>query len=138
MRLVTAVVQPAMMTQVQIALAQHGIAGMTVTECSGYARQRGHKEIYRGAEFTIDFIAKAKIEVLVADEEAEAVIAVIMDAASTRSSGSGPARRARQRSDPTLGRRGVEWETTRRPVPRPLTASGGDLSQARPAAASLD
>lgn len=89
MRLVTAIVQPAMMTQVQIALAQHGIAGMTVTECSGYARQRGHKEIYRGAEFTIDFIAKAKIEVLVADEEAEAVIAVVTDAARTGAVGDG-------------------------------------------------
>ena len=73
MRLVTAIVQPTMMTQVQIALAHHGIAGMTVTECSGYARQRGHKEVYRGAEYTIDFISKAKIEVLVEDEEVEEV-----------------------------------------------------------------
>ena len=69
MRLVTAIVQPTMLTSVQIALAQHGIAGMTVTECSGYARQRGHREVYRGAEYTIDFITKAKIEVLVEDAE---------------------------------------------------------------------
>lgn len=65
MRLVTAIVQSNMLTQVQIALAQHGVAGMTVTEVSGYARQRGHREVYRGAQYTIDFIAKAKIEVLV-------------------------------------------------------------------------
>ena len=67
MRLVTAIVQPNMLTQVQIALAQHGVAGMTVTEVSGYARQRGHREVYRGAQYTIDFISKAKIEVLVDD-----------------------------------------------------------------------
>lgn len=89
MRLVTAIVQPTMMTQVQVALAQHGIAGMTVTECSGYARQRGHKEVYRGAEYTIDFIAKARIEVLVDDAEAEAVIDVITAAARTGAVGDG-------------------------------------------------
>lgn len=89
MRLVTAIVQPTMMTQVQIALAQHGIAGMTVTECSGYARQRGHKEIYRGAEYTIDFITKAKIEVLVEDEEVGGVIKVITEAARTGAVGDG-------------------------------------------------
>ena len=89
MRLVTAIVQPTMMTQVQIALAHHGIAGMTVTECSGYARQRGHTEVYRGAEYTIDFISKAKIEVLVEDEEVEAVIDVITEAARTGAVGDG-------------------------------------------------
>lgn len=89
MRLVTAIVQPTMMTQVQIALAQHGIAGMTITECSGYARQRGHKEVYRGAEYTIDFITKAKIEVLVEDGEAEGVIRVITEAARTGAVGDG-------------------------------------------------
>ncbi|WP_197512921.1 P-II family nitrogen regulator [Tessaracoccus coleopterorum] len=89
MRLVTAIVQPTMLTQVQIALAQHGIAGMTVTECSGYARQRGHKEIYRGAEYTIDFITKARIEVLVEDHEVDGVIKVITAAARTGAVGDG-------------------------------------------------
>ena len=89
MRLVTAIVQPTMLTQVQIALAQHGVAGMTVTECSGYARQRGHKEVYRGAEYTIDFISKAKIEVVVEDDEAEEVIEVISKAARTGAVGDG-------------------------------------------------
>ena len=89
MRLVTAIVQPTMMTQVQIALAHHGIAGMTVTECSGYARQRGHKEVYRGAEYTIDFITKVRLEVLVDDEDAEALTGVIVQAARTGQVGDG-------------------------------------------------
>lgn len=89
MRLVTAIVQPTMLTNVQIALARHGIAGMTVTECSGYARQRGHREVYRGAEYTIDFITKVKIEVLVEDEETDAVIDVITAAARTGEVGDG-------------------------------------------------
>lgn len=89
MKLVTAIVQPSMLTQVQIALAQHGIAGMTVTEVSGYARQRGHREVYRGAEYTIDFIAKAKIEILLLDAEAAAVIDIITEAARTGAVGDG-------------------------------------------------
>lgn len=89
MKLVTAIVQPTMLTAVQVALAQHGVAGMTVTECAGYARQRGHREVYRGAEYTIDFITKAKIEVLVTDEEAQEVIDVIMESARTGSVGDG-------------------------------------------------
>lgn len=89
MRLVTAIVQPSMLAQVQIALAQHGIGGMTVTEVSGYARQRGHTEVYRGAEYTIDFITKAKLEILVQDDEAAAVIGVIVDAARTGAVGDG-------------------------------------------------
>ncbi len=89
MRLVTAIVQPTMLNAVQVALAQHGIAGMTVTECAGYARQRGHREVYRGAEYTIDFITKAKIEVLVAEEDAQEVIEVIVASARTGSVGDG-------------------------------------------------
>lgn len=89
MKLITAIVQPTMLTQVQVALAQHGIRGMTVTECSGYARQRGHREIYRGAEYTIDFLTKARIEVLVSDDEAAGVIDVIAAAARTGAVGDG-------------------------------------------------
>lgn len=89
MKLVTAIVQPSMLQQVQIALAQHGIAGMTVTEVSGYARQRGHREVYRGAEFTIDFISKAKIEILTEDAETHAVIDLIVEAARTGAVGDG-------------------------------------------------
>ena len=89
MRLVTAIVQPNMLTQVQIALAQHGVAGMTVTEVSGYARQRGHREVYRGAQYTSDFISKAKIEVLVEDEQAADVIDVSTASAPTGAVGDG-------------------------------------------------
>lgn len=89
MKLVTAIVQPSMLTHVQIALAQHGIAGMTVSEVSGYARQRGHREVYRGAEFTIDFIAKAKIEILTDDADASALIDIITEAARTGAVGDG-------------------------------------------------
>lgn len=89
MRLVTAIVQPGMLNTVQVALAQHGIAGMTVTECAGYARQRGHREVYRGAEFTIDFLTKVKIEILVNDADAAQVIDVIAKTARTGNVGDG-------------------------------------------------
>ena len=85
MRLVTAIIQPTMLTTV----AQHGVAGMTVTECAGYARQHGHREMYRGTEYTIDFLTKARLEVVVADDEAAEVIAAIVEAARTGSVGDG-------------------------------------------------
>ncbi len=89
MRLITAIVQPTMLTTIAVALAQHGVAGMTVTECAGYARQRGQREIYRGTEYTIDFLTKARLEIVVADEEARAVMEVIVDAARTGAVGDG-------------------------------------------------
>ncbi len=89
MKLITAIVQPPALAQVQIALAQHGVAGMTVTECSGYARQRGHKEFYRGAEYTIDFITKVKIEVLVQADEADEVMDLIAQSARSGAVGDG-------------------------------------------------
>lgn len=89
MKLVTAIVQPAVLATVQIALAQHGINGMTVTEVSGYARQRGHTEVYRGDEYTIDFIEKVKLEILVDDEDADPVVSVILANARTGSVGDG-------------------------------------------------
>lgn len=89
MRLITAILQPAVLTDVQIALAQHGITGMTVSECAGYGRQNGHREVYRGAEYTIDFIAKARLELVVEDGEADAVISVITEVARTGNVGDG-------------------------------------------------
>lgn len=89
MRLVTAIIQPTMLTTVAVALAQHGVAGMTVSECAGYARQRGQREIYRGTEYTIDFLTKARLEVVVADEEATQVIDVITRSARSGSVGDG-------------------------------------------------
>ncbi|MGA4506390.1 P-II family nitrogen regulator [Propionibacteriaceae bacterium G1746] len=89
MKLVTAIVQPGVLNAVQIALVHHGIHGMTITEVSGYARQRGHTEVYRGAEFTIDFIEKVKLEILCDDDEAQGVVEVIVTHARTGSVGDG-------------------------------------------------
>lgn len=89
MRLITAVLQPSALTDVQIELARHGVAGMTVSECSGYGRQHGHREVYRGAEFTIDFISKIKLELLVTDSAADEVINIIAATARTGDVGDG-------------------------------------------------
>lgn len=77
MKLVTAILQPAALEQVQVALARFGVKGMTVSEVSGYARQHGHQEVYRGEEFDIDFIAKVRVEVLCSAEEAQAIVDII-------------------------------------------------------------
>lgn len=89
MRLITAILQPVVLDQVQLALTRHGISGMTVSECSGYGRQNGHREVYRGAELTIDFIGKARLELLVTDSEASPVIDVIAESARTGEVGDG-------------------------------------------------
>ncbi|MGJ6979824.1 P-II family nitrogen regulator [Aestuariimicrobium soli] len=89
MKLITAIVQPTILQNVQVALAQYGVNGMTVSEASGFARQRGHTEVYRGTEYTIDFISKARIEVLATDEKTDQIVAVICDAARTGSVGDG-------------------------------------------------
>ncbi len=89
MKLITAIVQQAALDNIQIALAQHGIAGMTISEASGYARQRGHVEIYRGAEFTIDFVEKVRIEILTSDAEFETLTTIICEAARTGEIGDG-------------------------------------------------
>ncbi|MDA8438587.1 MAG: P-II family nitrogen regulator [Propionibacterium sp.] len=89
MKLVTAIIQPMALNDVQVALAQHGIAGITVTEVSGYARQKGHTEVYRGAEYTIDFIAKVKLEVLTTDDLADGIVEVIVRTARTGQIGDG-------------------------------------------------
>lgn len=89
MRLVTAIVQPEKLEDVQRALIMHGVSGMTITEASGYGRQHGHVEVYRGAEFTIDFILKVRIEVLVDDDEEEEIMDLIVSAARTGEVGDG-------------------------------------------------
>ncbi len=89
MKLVSAIVQPEMMEGVQRALVRHGIHGMTISEVSGYGRQRGHSEVYRGVDFTIDFILKFRIEFLVEDADAEAVTQIIVDSARTGQVGDG-------------------------------------------------
>lgn len=89
MKLVTAIIQPEQLENVQKALVRHGVAGMTITEVSGYGRQRGHVEVYRGAEYTIDFIQKVKVEVLVDDAETETLMGVIIQGAQTGEVGDG-------------------------------------------------
>ncbi|MDR1767215.1 MAG: P-II family nitrogen regulator [Propionibacteriaceae bacterium] len=89
MKLVTAIVQPDQLDDVQKALVRHGVNGMTVSEVSGYGRQRGHVEVYRGEEYSIDFVLKVRIEVLVDDDEAEALVGVILQSARTGQVGDG-------------------------------------------------
>ena len=89
MKLVIAVIQPHRLDSVRAALLALGVEGMTVTEVRGYGRQKGHKEVYRGAEYTITFVPKLKVEVAVASDRVEAVIAAIRDGAKTGKIGDG-------------------------------------------------
>ena len=89
MKLITAIVKPFKLDDVKSALKDAGITGMTVTEVQGFGRQAGHTEVYRGAEYTIDFVPKVRIEVLGEDEEAERLAEVIARAARTGKIGDG-------------------------------------------------
>ncbi len=89
MKLVTGIIQPHRLDDVKSALEAAGIRGMTVSEASGYGRQKGHTEVYRGAEYTVDLVPKIRIEVLVADEDAATVLEVIVTAAQTGKIGDG-------------------------------------------------
>ena len=88
-RLVTAIVKPFRLGEVEAALETAGVQGMTVSEVQGYGRQRGHTEVYRGAEYTVSFVPKVRVEVLVDDVDAGRVIDVVVQAASTGSIGDG-------------------------------------------------
>lgn len=89
MKLVTAVVQPYKLDEVKEAVKGTGIQGMTVTESSGFGRQRGHTEVYRGAEYEIDLVPKVRIEVLCDDGQVEGVVKAITGAAKTDQIGDG-------------------------------------------------
>ncbi|MDH6122134.1 P-II family nitrogen regulator [Kitasatospora sp. GAS204B] len=89
MKLITAVVKPHQLESVKDALQAFGVQGLTVTEASGYGRQRGHTEVYRGAEYTVDLVPKVRIEVLVEDADAEEVIEVLVKSARTGRIGDG-------------------------------------------------
>jgi nitrogen regulatory protein PII len=89
MKLVTAIVKPFRLDDVRNALGEVGIQGMTVSEVKGFGRQRGHTELYRGAEYVVDFLPKAKLEVAVADDLVERVVEAIVDAAKTGKIGDG-------------------------------------------------
>jgi len=89
MKLITAIVKPAKLEDVRAALVEVGIQGLTTSEVSGFGRQKGHTEIYRGAEYAISFVPKTKIEVAVADNQVAAVIEAISGAAGTGNIGDG-------------------------------------------------
>ena len=89
MKLVTAVIKPFKLEEVRDALTSIGVQGLTVTEVKGYGRQKGHTEIYRGAEYAVSFLPKIKIEVAVATNQVEKVIAAITAAAKTGQIGDG-------------------------------------------------
>jgi nitrogen regulatory protein P-II 1 len=89
MKLITAVVKPFKLDEVKEALKDVGVQGMTVTESRGFGRQRGHTEVYRGAEYQIDFVPKVQIEVLADDAITDRVVQSIMDAARTGTIGDG-------------------------------------------------
>lgn len=89
MKLIMAVIKPHKLDDVRDALGELGITGMTVTEVRGFGRQKGHTEIYRGAEYVVDFIAKMRVEVAVRDEDAERVVEAIASAANSGKIGDG-------------------------------------------------
>jgi nitrogen regulatory protein P-II 1 len=89
MKLVTAVIKPFKLDDVRTALEKLGVHGMTVTEASGYGRQRGHTEVYRGAEYVVDLVPKVRLEVLIDSADTEAVIGAIIAAAQTGKIGDG-------------------------------------------------
>ena len=89
MKLVTAIVKPFKLDDVKQTLHELGVAGMTVSEVQGHGRQRGHTEVYRGAEYVVDFVPKVRLEVVVDDEDASRVVDAIVDAARTGQIGDG-------------------------------------------------
>ena len=89
MKLITAIVKPAKLDDVRAALVDVGIQGLTSSEVSGFGRQKGHTEIYRGAEYAISFVPKTKIEVAVSDDQVDAVIEAISSAAGSGNIGDG-------------------------------------------------
>ena len=89
MKMVMAVIKPFKLDDVREALSAQGVAGITVTEVKGFGRQKGHTELYRGAEYVVDFLPKVKVEVAVADEQVEAVVEAIVRAAGTGKIGDG-------------------------------------------------
>lgn len=89
MKLITAIIKPFKSDDVREALSELGISGMTLTEVKGFGRQKGHTELYRGAEYVIDFLPKVKLEVAVADELADAVVEAICKSANSGQIGDG-------------------------------------------------
>jgi nitrogen regulatory protein PII len=89
MKLIIAIIKPFKLDEVKVALAEIGVEGMTVTEVKGFGRQKGHTEVYRGSEYTVDFLPKVKLEIAVADEVAPKAVTAISKAAKTGKIGDG-------------------------------------------------
>jgi nitrogen regulatory protein P-II 1 len=89
MKMVMAIIKPFKLDDVREALADAGVAGITVTQVKGFGRQKGHTELYRGAEYVVDFLPKIKLEVAVTDDQADAVVEAVMKAAGTGKIGDG-------------------------------------------------
>ena len=89
MKKIEAIIKPFKLEDVKDALAEAGITGMTVTDVKGYGRQQGHSELYRGAEYVVDFLAKTKIELILNDEEVENCVKLIVDSSKTGKIGDG-------------------------------------------------
>ncbi len=89
MKLVTAIIKPFKLDDVREAISEVGIEGLTVTEVKGFGRQKGHTELYRGAEYQVDFLPKVKLEVATSDDKVDRVVEVIADAANTGKIGDG-------------------------------------------------
>ena len=89
MKKIEAIIKPFKLEEVKDALAEIGMEGMTVVECKGFGRQKGHTEIYRGSEYTVDFLPKIKIELVLADTQVENAVAVIIKSAKTGKIGDG-------------------------------------------------
>jgi nitrogen regulatory protein PII len=89
MKLITAIIKPFKMDDVREALSEIGVAGVTATEVKGFGRQKGHTELYRGAEYVVDFLPKVKLEIAVADEVVDKAVKTIVDAANTGKIGDG-------------------------------------------------
>jgi nitrogen regulatory protein P-II 1 len=88
-KLVVAIIKPFKLDDVKSAVQEFGVQGLTITEVQGFGRQRGHTEVYRGAEYTIDFVPKVKLEILVEDGQAQGVVDVVVQAARTGKIGDG-------------------------------------------------
>jgi len=89
MKRIEAIIKPFKLDEVKDVLSRAGVAGMTVEEVKGFGRQKGHTELYRGAEYVVDFLPKVKIEVLIADDDAPAIVEAITSAARTGRIGDG-------------------------------------------------
>jgi nitrogen regulatory protein P-II 1 len=89
MKKIEAIIQPFKFDEVKEALTQAGVEGMTITEVKGFGRQKGHKEIYRGSEYTVDVLPKVKVEIVSGDDKVDAIVKTIMESAKTGKIGDG-------------------------------------------------